>query len=112
MLIDRPSEGAAKAGEMRAPVRIMNGVRVAEHEVVIAVVVLQHDFDVNFDGLIVEGAARFLDDANRFRVQRDFARVDLLNEFLDPIFVEISFLLRHGGAFVGEDNFQTGIQEG
>ena len=112
MLIDRPSEGTAKAGEMRAPVGIMNGVRVAEHEVVIAVVVLQHDFDVNFDGLIVEGAARFLDDANRFRMQRDFARVDLLNEFLDPVFVEISFLLWHGGAFVGEDNFQTGIQEG
>ncbi len=54
VLIDRAREGAAKTGQMRAAVRIVNRVRVAENLVVVAVVVLQHDFDMHFVFLVVD----------------------------------------------------------
>src|SRR5207302_2861052 len=57
ILIHRASQGGAEAGQMRAPVRIVNGVGVRHQLGVVAVVVLQDDIhgDVRFSGGAVLG---------------------------------------------------------
>ena len=45
VLIDRVRQRGAKTGQMRAAVRIRNGVGETKNLIVVAVVVLQHDID-------------------------------------------------------------------
>jgi hypothetical protein len=112
VLIDRASEGATETGEMRAAIRIVDRVGIAEDLIVVRVVVLEDDFRVNFDFLVVELHVGFFDDRDGFRMQRSLACVDLLNEFLDAVFVEIDLGFEFGGSFVGEDDFESRIEEG
>ena len=60
VLVDRAGHRAAETGEMRAAVRIVNRVGVTKHLVVVAVVILHHDLDVDFDLLVVEFLFHFL----------------------------------------------------
>jgi hypothetical protein len=45
-------------------------------------------------------------------VQGVFALVDLLHELLDAVLVEVALGLGLGGTFVGEDDFEAGVEEG
>ena len=111
-LVDGAGEGAAEPGEMRAAVGIVNGVGVTHHLVVVGVVVLEHDFAVDLGGFVVELELGFLDEADGFGVERGLTLVDLLHEFLDAVFIEVALGLGLGGAFVGEDDFEAGVEEG
>ena len=111
-LVDGAGEGAAEAGEVGAAVGIVDRVGVAEHLVVVGVVVLEDQLEVDFGGFVVELQAGLLDDADRLRVQRGLALVDLLHELLDAILVEVALGLGFGGALVGEDDLEAGVEEG
>ena len=111
-LVDGAGESAAEAREVGAAVGIMNSVGVTEDLVVVGVVVLENDLAVDLDGFVVELELGFFGDANRCRVKRGFALIELLHEFRDAVLVEIDFGLGVGGTLVGENDFETGVKEG
>ena len=67
---------------------------------------------MDFRRFVIEGKRGLFDDADGLGVQRGFARVDLFNKFLDAVLVEEGFGLGGGGTFVGEDDLETGVEEG
>ena len=111
-LVDGAGEGAAETGEMRTAIGVVNRVGVTHHLIVVGVVVLEDDLAVDLGGFVVEQELRFLKEADGLGVQRDLALVDLLNEFLDAVFVEIAFGLGFSWALVGENNFEARVEEG
>lgn len=58
---------------------------------------MEDDLAVDLGGFVVEQELRFLEEADGLGVQRGLALVDLLNEFLDAVFVEIAFGLGSAG---------------
>ena len=82
VLIDCLCERSAESGQMRAAVRVRDGIRERQNLIVVAVVVLEHDIDKNFVALPC--------DHDRLGMQDLFVFAELLNELFDPVFVEKS----------------------
>ena len=51
VLIDCFGQRRAETGEMRAAVRIWNGIRKRQNLIVVTVIILQHDIDKHFVAL-------------------------------------------------------------
>ncbi len=111
-LVDGPGERAAETGKVRAAIRIVDGIGVAEHLVVVGVVVLEDDLDVDLGGLVLKLQPGLLGEADGLRVQGRLALVDLLHELLDAILVVVGFRLGAGGPLVEENDLKAGIEEG
>src|SRR5437870_566311 len=88
---------------MRPTVRIRNGIRKWQNLVVVAVIILQDNIDKYFITL------PWNDD--RLRMKHLFVLAELLNEFLNPVFVEESFLFRRITTLIGEVDLEAGIQK-
>ena len=104
VLIDCFGQRRAETGQMRAAVRIRDGIRKRQNLIVVAVVVLQHDIDKDFVALPRNH--------DRLRMQDLFVFAELLYELFDAVLVEKCFLLRRIAALVRERDFETGIKEG
>ena len=91
VLVDRPGQGGAESGLVRAAVGIVNGVGVGENLCAIAVVILHNDVCNNvrlFRRPVLHVFMRPLaGERDRLRVQDLFAFAELLDEFLDTVLV-------------------------
>ena len=111
VLVDCARHRAAEAGQMRAAVGIVDRVGVAQHLVVVAVVILQHNLDVDLDFLVVELLLGFLAERDHLGMQRLLAFVELLDELLHAVLVKKPFRRGLRLALVGKNYFQAGIQK-
>ena len=110
--VDRAGEGAAEAGEVGAAVGVVDGVGVAQHLVVVGVVVLEDDLDVDLDGLLIERGCHFLVDTDGLGVEDLLALVELADELDDAVLVEKGLGDGSGGALVDEADLEAGVEEG
>ena len=88
---------------MRAAVRVCDGVGKAEDLIIVAVVILHYDIDEDLVALPRENDRLGMDDG--------FVFAELADEFFDAVFVEEGLLPRCITAFVGERNFEAGIEK-
>src|SRR5262249_46343469 len=87
VLIDGPRQGVAKTAQVRAAIGVVHGVGVTEYLIVVAVVVLQHDFHVHLDRFAIRGLFALFAKGNGFGVQHVLVLIELLDEFIDAVLV-------------------------
>ena len=97
---------------MCAAIRIVDGIGVAQHLVVVAVVVLQNDMDMDLDLLLARGGLALLKNGDGLRMQGRPALVQLPNELFQTFFVQEGFQLRVGQAFIQEGDLQPRVDAG
>ena len=117
VLVDRAGERGAEACEMRAAVRIRDGVCETKNLVVVAVVVLQHDIEVHVVGdlvliLVAETDLALAENDDRLGVEELLVLTELAHEFLDAQLVKPAFRFDRLAALVGERDFESWIEEG
>jgi hypothetical protein len=91
-LIDRFCQRGTETSEMRAPVRIGDGIGEAKNLIVVAIVILQDAID--------ESLVALARDHDRLRMNNSFVLAELPHEFLDTVLVVERLLLRRRAAFV------------
>ena len=111
VLVDRPRHRAAEPRQVRPAVGIVNRVRVAEHLVVVAVVVLQHHVHMDLHLLVRRLHRRLLAEGNRLGMNRRLALIELLHELLDPVLVKKLLPLAARLALVEERDLQPAVQK-
>ena len=94
VLIDRPGQGGPETREVRAAIRIVDGVRVAKNLVVVAVVVLHHDMDVHLDLFLGRDGLALLEDADGLRMHGHPILIQLAYELFQPLLVKEGLELR------------------
>src|SRR5438045_3293826 len=102
MLIYCASQGAAETRQMRATIRIVNSVCVAENLIVVTVVVLHYDIDMNLDTFVIQVLRSLLTKRNRLGVQGLAILVKLFYELLNAVLEVKSLGFRSSLALVGE----------